>query len=427
MAGGTCHIRNLLIDGQRVDLFIEDGVIAAIGHRLPASGGAVFDGEAAMAIPGLHDHHIHLRAAAAALLSLKCGPPSVSDGAALTGALLAAPGSGWIRGTGYHESVAGEIDRHWLDRNGPDRPIRIQHRSGRMWILNSRACALVKGAPDDGRWLDGDEELRRQLPLLPQDFGPLVGLLLSWGITGVTDATPRNDDAEALLLAEAIAPLRLVAMGGDARTGAPLKIHEHDHALPSLDALTGRMADAHAAGRAVAIHCVTLAELMLALAAWDAVGARAGDRIEHGAIIPEHALLRIRGHGLAVVTQPLFPHVRRETYARDVDPRDQPDLWRLRSLLDSGICVAAGSDAPFESANPWAAIDAATRLGPEAVMRDQALNLFLRDPLDLTRTRKLAPGEPADLVLLDESAAIRATFIGGNLAHGDPLPRITPS
>ena len=34
----------------------------------------------------------------------------------------------WLRGTGYHESVAGELDRHALDRWVPARPVRVQHR-----------------------------------------------------------------------------------------------------------------------------------------------------------------------------------------------------------------------------------------------------------------------------------------------------------
>ena len=54
---------------------------------------------------------------------------------ALAEALHRAPGEGWLRGIGYHDGIADRIDRTWLDRHGPDRPIRIQHRGGRMWIL----------------------------------------------------------------------------------------------------------------------------------------------------------------------------------------------------------------------------------------------------------------------------------------------------
>ena len=70
-------------------------------------------------LPGLHDHHIHLLAFAASLNSVPCGPPHVTCERELAEALRARqpanPGA-WIRGVGYHPSVAGDIDRSWLDR-----------------------------------------------------------------------------------------------------------------------------------------------------------------------------------------------------------------------------------------------------------------------------------------------------------------------
>src|SRR5215469_18889662 len=91
--------------GARIDEVGED--LAAL-HRegvLYASGGTV--------LPGLHDHHVHLRSAASALDSFLVGPPGVSTEAELTQILSnATPGpDGWIRAVGYHESVAGELDR----------------------------------------------------------------------------------------------------------------------------------------------------------------------------------------------------------------------------------------------------------------------------------------------------------------------------
>ena len=65
------------IDGVApLDVRIADGRIAEIGRglarragetRLDAGGGAL--------LPGLHDHHLHLFALAAAEASLRCGPP----------------------------------------------------------------------------------------------------------------------------------------------------------------------------------------------------------------------------------------------------------------------------------------------------------------------------------------------------------------
>ena len=73
-------------------------------------------------------------------------------------------------------------------------------------------------------------------------------------------------------------------------------------------------ASAHAAGRPVAVHCVTRVQLVLTLAALDAAGRLPGDRIEHGAVIPAESLPDLRG--LTVVTQPHFVAERGEQYAR---------------------------------------------------------------------------------------------------------------
>ena len=162
-----------------------------------------------------------------------------------------------------------------------------------------------------------------------------------------------------------------------------------DDTLPSLDDLAGQVRQAHAARRAVAVHCVTRVQLLLTLAALDTAGRRPGDRIEHGAVIPAETVPDLRG--LTVVSQPHFVAERGAQYAADVDPEDRPDLWRLRTLIDGGVAVAAGSDAPFGGADPWHVMRAATRrpanLGPgEAVAPATAIRLFLGEPARAGRT-----------------------------------------
>ena len=117
-------IKNAELDGSRlVDLRCERGLIAEIGDGLsPDSGDVVIEASGGALLPGLHDHHIHLHALAAANISVLCGPPAVTGLAQLQGALATAPGNGWIRGIGYHHSVAGELDRWILDAIVSDRP-----------------------------------------------------------------------------------------------------------------------------------------------------------------------------------------------------------------------------------------------------------------------------------------------------------------
>jgi predicted amidohydrolase YtcJ len=168
----------------------------------------------------------------------------------------------------------------------------------------------------------------------------------------------------------------------------------------------------------VAVHCVTRVQLVLTLAALDVAGRAPGDRIEHGAVIPAEMVPALGG--LTVVSQPHFVAERGEQYARDVAPEDLPDLWRLRSLIDAGVAVAAGSDAPFGGADPWAVMRAASRrpagLGPgEAVDPATALRLFLGSPAMPSVPRVIAPGAAADLVLLRSPPREAASSLGSDL------------
>jgi Amidohydrolase family len=266
------------------------------------------------------------------------------------------------------------------------------------------------------------------------------------GVTGFTDATPGASGRDVAGLAAAMAAgtvvQRLHCMApADVSVApwpasgrfslGPVKIMLDDDTLPPLDDLADQVRQAHAAGRPVAVHCVTRVQLVLTLAALDVAGRLPGDRIEHGAVIPAEMVADLRG--LTVVSQPHFVAERGEQYVRDVPPEDLPDLWRLRSLIDAGVAVAGGSDAPFGGADPWQVMRAATRrpaaLGPgEAVDPATAIRLFLGDPAAPAVPRPIAPGHLADLILLRcptrqavrslASDLVAATLIAGELVHG---------
>jgi predicted amidohydrolase YtcJ len=433
-------IRNAEIEpGRCADVRIADDVIARIGDadRGPTDELAI-DANGAALLPGLHDHHFHFLAYAAARDSVRCGPPAVSNHAELADVLRnrqsASPGA-WIRGIGYHRSVAGDIDRDWLDRIVTTSPVRIQHRSGRLWVLNSRALEIVApagtGAPLEtadgrftGRLYDGDAWLRERIGKTVPPIRAAGAFLLSRGVTGITDTTPGNGPAEFELLRTAKAKGDLVqdmlVMGSAGldglndipglRTG-PRKIHLHETGLPDLEHLSDAIRQSHRRSRPVAIHCVTLAELVFALGAFDEAGSMRGDRIEHAGVAPPEILPSMEKLGVTVVTQPNFIHERGDAYLTDVDPADRPWLYRLRGFRDAGIPLAAGTDAPFGDADPWRAMQAAvtrrTTTGAvigadEALTPEEALALFLGEPDDPGGPpRVLHVGAAADLCLID--------------------------
>lgn len=458
------------------DLRITGKHIEAIAPQLePGRGDRIIEAGGNLLLPGLHDHHLHLFATAAARSSTVCGPPEVSDETSLRQLLESQSGigEGWIRGIGFHDSVCPLLDRQWLDRVCPHRPVRIQHRSGMLWVLNSCALdrlriekgeTLPSGVECDsdgklnGRFYDLDAWLGERLERAWPSLSNLSEELARFGITGVTDAGVNNGRGvwEALSLACErgemmqrvwvmgneelhtltsaqperidIAPEIAPDIGPDiapdigpdigpeigpeiAPEIGPLKIYLREIDLPDLDALVRRMREAHQHGRAVAVHCVTRVELHFALAALADAGALPGDRIEHASIADEYALQRLAELGITAVTQPHFIAERGDLYLKDVDAEDIPLLYRGASFLAHGVELAAGSDAPYGSTDPWAAIRAAverrTRGGiqmgvDERLSLLQALNLFGGNPRQPGKgLRELDVGQPADLCLLD--------------------------
>jgi predicted amidohydrolase YtcJ len=422
--------RGTLLDGRLADVRVGERILE-VGPtlaRLPDED--VLDAAHGAVLPGLHDHHIHLRAAAAALDSVNVGPPVVRTTAQLAAVLGGAgPGSdGWIRAIGYHDSVAGELNRDRLDALVAHTPLRVQHRSGALWMLNSAALARI-GLTDhpDGRLASAEGRWPGRLPRRDPDLAKLSQRLIGYGVTGVTDATPDISVEDAARLADSLRQ-RVVFL-------APGKVILHDDRL-DLEALTNWIADRHAAGGPVAVHCVTAAQLIVTIAALRSAGTHPLDRIEHAAVVPDDTLADLARLGVAVVTQPNFVSERGDQYLVDVPGDELPQLWRVASLVAAGIPVAASTDAPFGAVDPWAAIAAAVNrkteggrvLGPaERVPAGQALRMFLGHGERPSRPRTVAAGQPGDLCVLGvpveealktpSSDMVAATVISGSVAE----------
>ncbi|HEY3698193.1 MAG TPA: amidohydrolase family protein [Spongiibacteraceae bacterium] len=434
-------IRNAEINfATIVDIRISDGRIAEIATNLtPHSDELTIDAKQYALLPGLHDHHLHFLASAAALDSVFCGPPNIADEVALIAALQAKAEQlknkqRWLRGIGYHESVAGNIDRHWLDRVLPTIPARIQQRSGRLWIFNSCALNLLgdlENSPLEeidgeysGRLYDADVWLREKIGHQLPDIRAASTQLARFGVTGITDTSVSNSGATFAQFAELQVRgelLQDVVMMGDASLDAvadtpqlrrgPRKIHLHENELPDFDAMCAAIESSHATARPVAVHCVTLVDLIFTLNAFAAAGTIRGDRIEHAAIAPPEVIAQLKQLQLIVVTQPNFISERGDAYLEDVEPADQPWLYRLQGFIDAGIHLVAGTDAPFGNLNPWLAMHAAvtrcTATGKsigvnEALNAERALELFLGDPLFPGDGKNLIElGMPGNFCLLD--------------------------
>jgi len=263
---------------------------------------------------------------------------------------------GWIRAVGYHEAVAGPLDRATLDDLSPPVPIRVQHRSGVLWTLNSAGLSRV-GLPDhpDGRLRSADAGWSDSLGRREPSLSELSRMLAGYGVTGITDATPDLGADGIVRIAESHRHGELLQRV-ECLTLAKRILH--DDAL-DLDELTAWITERHQSGGIIALHCVTAAQLVVTIAALQAAGSRPGDRIEHAAIVPDDCVSDLVALGVTVVTQPNFVAERGDQYLLDVPPDEHRLLWRLASLLDAGIPVALSTDQPFGGADPWAVMRAA--------------------------------------------------------------------
>jgi predicted amidohydrolase YtcJ len=467
----TILIRNVAVRGQP-GLAVRAGPerILDVGRSLPRwSGEEVLDGGGGEVIPGLHDHHVHLRAAVAARQSVDVsGAASPTDfDAIVSAAAAAASPQAWLRITGWNEHAAGQLERRRIDALTGPVPARVQHRSGAMWVLNSPALAQTgavscdlpgverddDGAPT-GRLLRMDDWLRDRLSTLPEAraSGSFAAGLSDYavqaaqaGVTGFTDATPGRDQADivefARLSEAGVLPQRLVLMAppglrnpGTARvTLGPHKLMLDDTMLPDVSELAATITRAHADRSPVAVHCVTAGQLLVSIAAFEQAGT-AGDRVEHAGIVPPGCAEKLARLGIAVITNPGFITDRGDDYIRDVPAAERDWLYPCASLISAGVPVAAGTDAPFGPRDPWRCIaGAATRSTPagrvlgktERLSPIAALRLLLADPDDVRQVRAVAPGQPSDLCILGQplrsalaqpsAEAVLATIIAGRV------------
>lgn len=456
-------IRNVEVGGRPgLNVRIEAGRIVSIGSETSAATQDI-DGAGGALIPGLCDHHIHLFGLAARCdsITLEGATDAAEVEARIASAIRTRPPGAWLRAIGYHETMAGELNRADLDRMAPHHCLRIQHQTGALWILNSKAIDQVvvgdrpaglecdiRGRPTGRLWRE-DAWLRSRLDAKAPDLAPIGRMLAAFGVTALTDASVTTDASAAQHLAAAYRngalPQRLRLMSGGALEApfdgafsiGSVKILLDDHNLPSFDDFAYQIEKAREWGRSVAVHCVTAAELALTLAVFRSAGAKPGDRIEHGGMIPEGAIDIIKDLGLTVVTQSAFVFERGDRYVREIVAADHRDLYRCGSLISAGIAVAGSSDAPYASPDPWlgmrAAIHRRTSSGltlgaSESVSPAAALAMYLGDPaLPGGPASRVEVGARADLCLLDASIAVvletpfaehvRATLVDGKVVY----------
>lgn len=445
------------------DVLISDGVIAEVGANLmPISGVEEIDGDGRWAIPGLWDAHVHatqwVRTARMVQLGGIPEPDEVLKRLREPLAELARRhpdrtlfgfgfrSAGWSR----QPTVAA------LDTISGATPVVLISGDAHSGWLNTAALTLLgeparDGAVSENEWfglLRRLDELPGAVPG-PADFIDPIAALAARGITGLVDFEFADSFVDwPLRLAAGVGPLRVrtavyphqldqvIAAGlrtgdplpgtGGLATMGPLKVIT-DGSLGTRTAWTqepysdGPASPDHPCGVAnysVAelvefIHRATAAGLEMALhaigdranaAVLDAFAAGGGrGSVEHAQLVTRGDAERMAALGLRASVQP----------AHLLDDRDLTDqIWGaeragrsfpLRVLADAGVQLTLGSDAPVAELDPWLAMACAVhRSGDERPGWHPEHALSPREALAASVDgRRLRPGEPGDLVLLD--------------------------
>jgi predicted amidohydrolase YtcJ len=176
--------------------------------------------------------------------------------------------------------------------------------------------------------------------------------------------------------------------------------------------LQGFVSAAHNMGIQVCFHAVGDRAVEQAIAAFEKAQKayprpNARHRIEHAQLMTEKQMVRAAELGLVISVQPSFNHVwDHHTYVEyvgDVHRRVDP----LKSLLEAGIRVAAGSDSTVTDLRPLLGIHAAVNHSrpEERVSVTEAVRMFTEgvafSTFDERRRGRIERGLQADLTIVD--------------------------
>lgn len=462
MAESVLLLNAQLPNGERHNIAISGGTIVD-PDAVSQSYERIIDLDGRAVAPGFRDDHLHVMAFARSLTSVDLSPEALREQGGLAAALQNARtrmGDGWIRGFNYDVEASGPLNRAVFRDLGVSGPIRVQDRTGILWMLDDTGWQLLNVAAEDlpagAELLDGaptgvlqreDVWLRHRLArvdnsdvhaVAPEgdsalDWQPLRELLPQLGLVALTDAGANNTNAELGLLAQGKLPCTLTAMTRDSTIVpppgvvlGPVKVLLDDHDLPDLDELSNRVRAAHDAGRNVAIHAVSPTQIAVAINA----GIESGDRIEHGSQIPDGLLDAVVATGASVVMQPGLLWNRGDRYLKQLDIREHHELIRVQTLMSRGVSVRFSSDAPYGPIDPLIGIRAAvsrTTHSGSVVAENEAISLADAVTAYASNTITLSVGTPADLVIMSGtwaeavagSASVAVTLRNGETVFGD--------
>ncbi len=204
------------------------------------------------------------------------------------------------------------------------------------------------------------------------------------------------------------------------------------------DQLLEGLREARAEKFAIALHAIGDRALAMALDVVQELGNPPGTRIEHVSVATPDLLARLARSRASAVIQPLF-RASDWWLVQRLGERRAALSYPFRAVYDAGVPMAASSDSPVETADPWPSIRTLLEpprhgSAPGSFTPEEVLALYTVQgarALGMTEIGQLAEGSPADFVVLEaptwEQAArapsgpVRSTWSDGRATFA-PAP-----
>ncbi len=437
---------------EPVDVLLTDGRVSAVGTDLVADGAEEHLAEGRWLAPGLWDMHVHHGQWAAGIRRLDSSVAASPE--ALLGLVAervarepGTPVVSWGHGAGQWRALTvTELDAV----TGSTPAVLISGDGHQAWLNTAALRALDLPWRDDvvreAEWFDafgifeeriagrvGNDDYR-QAQLAAARLG-IVGLV-DFEYTGGPHEWPQRfvegaikiriraaTYAEGLdaVLASGLRTGDVVPGTGGLVTTGPLKVigdgslntrtawccdtyaGTDGHGAANLPAaeLEELLARAHAGGLTCSVHAIGDAAADSTLDVFARTGARG--TIEHAQLIRPDQVRRMAALGIRASVQPAHLLDDRDL-AEEVWPGRGGDCFPLRTMLDAGVDVRLGSDAPVARLDPWLAMAAAVhRSADERSAWHPEQQITAREAFAASTDGwgTVAVGHPGDLVLLD--------------------------
>ncbi|TQL70741.1 hypothetical protein FB381_4683 [Nocardioides albertanoniae] len=470
-----------------VDVLVVDGVVTKVGERLSRPVGAeVYDAGGRWLVPGLWDAHTHLaqwtlgasrldlrgtRSPAEALALVAAAAPDVEPGEAIVG-------MGHSAGTWDRWGTVAELD----SVTGGVPAILVNHDFHHAWLNTAALDAVDLPRRDDMvqevEWYQAYPrvaELFEATGSRPSAYRRMLTRTAALGVVGMTDfeVGVRLDDwrtrwlsgcdllrirvstyadqvedaiAEGLRTGDPLlpyedrltmGPLKIISDGSLGTRTAwccdPYADDPESHGAPnqSPDELRGLLGKAHAAGLDVSTHAIGDRAVSEALAAYAETGARG--RIEHAQLVRRADLAVMARLGITASVQPAHILDDREM-TEGLWPGREDRCFATRWMLDAGVEIVLGSDAPVAPLDPWLAIATAvgrSRDGKTAWHPEQALTAQEALAASVDGQPSVGVGSIGDLAVVDvdplsasvadlaaiSHGGVALTTVGGRIVH----------